>query len=480
MRWSLQMSLPAEVVGAQQHRDRSVRNVGVGDIFDFFALLAVMVLLASETWKLMSERPEMGIPAALLGLNGCASITGLWITLRRGYPTLLAAFYFSYVFLSVAPLQQIRLNFDPIFSHDSVLFRTILLCLMMTVIALVALYIRSRPVLPFDGRRGFFSRSSYDRNFQPLALFTTVSLVSCGLLLLYGSSLVSSRESSAAAVADNFDKIGFVLVSACLNAFVFIGTIIGVLAARFNNNRPWLVAFLVLLVIAEFISNPMVTPRFRASELIVFALLALFGWNNTRLLLAFLLTGLAASPVFNAFRSETITGPDKRTFDTFFSNIDFDAFSMISYAVHYVEQAAYGHGSNFLATLLFFVPRTIWTEKGQQVGPLIWPQLRYYRGVGTDNLASPPMAEGFYDYGFAGAFLLIAAIFAAFVVLERRAAAAEPASPFRLLVCLSPMLAILILRGAVIVGYAEFWGNFIALTAAVVLARLKIRLSSPG
>jgi hypothetical protein len=467
----------AQLTGVRRHTGRAVKDVGLSDIFDFLVLLLAVTVIAWEIWSLDAERPEMRVYGILLGFNGYASFIGIWISLRRGFPTLLASFYFSYFFLSVAPLQQIRVRFDPIFSHDSILLTTILLCLMLTGIAFTALYFRARPVRRVSGPRGFLSRSSYDRNFHPLALFSAVAAVSVGLLLLYGPALISTRETSTTAVLEHFDKIGLVFVTACLNAFVFIGAVIGVLAARFNNNRPWLVAFLFLLVIAEFINNPMVTARFRASELIVFALLAFFGWRNTRLLLAFLLTGVLASPLLNVFRTEAISDPERRTFETFFAHIDFDAFAMTSYAIHHVGQAAYGYGSNLLATLLFFVPRAIWTEKGQQVGPLVWPQVRYYRSVGTDVLASPPIAEGFYDYGFVGAFLLTSAIFTAFVMLERRAEAAERASPLRLLVCLSPMLAILIMRGTLIVGYSEFWGNFAALTAAVALARVKMRWS---
>jgi len=471
------MSLPTDAIG--QYPAQTVKNIGVGDVFDFFALLGACLLLAWETWDLAAERPEMESVAILLGLNGAAAIAGLWVSLRRRFPTLLASFYFSYIFFSIAPLQQIRVKFDPIFNNDSVLFATVFLCLMLTAIALGALYFRARPASAISGPRGFFSRSSYDCDFHPLSLFIAVAVVSCALLALYGSSLLISRETSSAAIADQFDRIGFVFVSACLNAFVFIGAVIGVLAAKFNNNRPWLLAFLLLLAIAELISNPIATARFRASELIVFALLAFFGWNNARLLLAFLLTGVAVSPIFNMFRTAIWGEVDRRSFDTFFAHIDFDAFAMTSYAIHHVGQAAYGYGSNLLATLLFFVPRAIWTDKGLPVGILVFPQVRYYRAVGTDVLASPPIAEGFYDYGYIGAFLLTAALFVAFVFLERRAQAAEPSSPLRLMACLLPMLAILALRGTLTVAYSEFWGNFVALTIAVALARLKIRVGPP-
>jgi hypothetical protein len=157
--------------------------------------------------------------------------------------------------------------------------------------------------------------------------------------------------------------------------------------------------------------------------------------------------------------------------------MDYDAFAMTSYVVRYVGEVGYGYGSNALASFLFFVPRGLWTAKSEHVAHYVWPQVRYYRGVPTDLLSSPPTAEGFYDFGLLGAILLTATTFAAFVFLERRAEAAQRNSPLRLIICLTPTLTLITLRGSFIVGYSELWGNAVALLTAICLLRIRVRMT---
>lgn len=446
------------------------------DLYDAVLLLPAAVVLAIFTIELAEERPEIWDVTAILAVNGALAWIGFAICLRRQYPILMTSFYFDFIFFALAPIQQLRVRFDPIFVDDHALYTTLLTCLIFTAIAFGALWFRSRP-LPRP-RIGFFSRTSYDVScFHPLVLCCAVLAVACGLLAFYGASLFSSREGYGNNLGANMDKAVALFFTTYFNPFVMTGSVVGLLCARDAKKWPWFLVFVLLFILAATVNNPIVTARFRASALMCFTLLAFLGWNNTRILSLFLITGLIASPIFNSFRNEHQTTDDVRTFDTFFTHMDYDAFAMVSYIVRYVGEAGYGYGGNALASFLFFVPRGLWTAKSEHAVHFVWPQVRYYRGVQTEVLSSPPTAEGFYDFGLIGAILLTATIFAAFVFLERRAEAAQRNSPLRLIVCLTPMLTVIALRGSFIVGYSEFWGNAVALLTAIWLLRVKVRLT---
>jgi hypothetical protein len=179
---------------------------------------------------------------------------------------------------------------------------------------------------------------------------------------------------------------------------------------------------------------------------------------------------MIASPISNSFRYENATAYDIRSFDTFFAH---------SHIVYYLTYEGFSYGSNLLAALLFFVPRSIWPEKSEHVAYYVWHQVRYYRNVWTDNLSSPPFAEGYYAWGLIGAIGLTVAVFAVLTLLERRAQAAQPGSRYRFIVCVAPMLTIILQRGPFIVGYSEYWGNIVALLTALALLSVKMPFAPP-
>ncbi len=453
-------------------------SVGAGDLLDISIFLLLIAGLIWQVAELNSERPEMSLEMAALGLNGVLAAVGFFISLRHRYPVLLACFYFDYVFLAFAPIQQLRVKFDPIFGDERTLWITIALCLMFSAMGIVALVFRSRPMPRGLIRESSFLGKSIDDGFHPLVLSLTVACVSALLLALFGSSLLTSREGYFENVGLYADKTFSLLLTSFLNPLVFTGSVVGLLASRSARNWPWFLAFLMLFAVAELINNPIVTARFRASALISFAVMAFMGWRNTRVLATFLIAGLLASPIFNAFRYEHSTGTDSRTFATFFAHIDFDAFSMTSHIIRYAGQNGYSYGDNILSALLFFVPRALWTSKSEHVAYYVWPQVRYYRNVWTNNLSSPPFAEGYYAFGILGAAAMTAVLFYIFVTIERRAEISAPNSGSRLIACMIPVLSIILLRGPFIVGVSEMSGDIAAILVTLAIARVRFRLTS--
>lgn len=458
-RWPL---LPLRVLMA------NLFDAGLGTLF-----------LVSVLWQavlLVNDRPELSVEMLALAGNGCLAVAGFVWSLRRQYPILLAFFFFDFIFLSIAPQQQLRFGFDPVFGDATALWTAIWLCLAFSLFGGLALVARARPVTPrpLDGS-SWYARSLCP-GFHPAMLSIVVTIASAGLLLLYGRSLFTSREGYFDNLAGFADKTSSLLLTSFLNPLVFAGAVVGLIGAWRARDRGWLAVFAGLLVLAAVINNPIVTARFRASALIAFAVLALVGWRNTRLLAAYLVAGMASSPIFNAFRYENSTTTDARTLDRFFSHIDFDAFAMTCHVVRYSLQNGFSYGDNIASALLFFVPRALWPGKSEHVAFYVWPQVRYYRNVWTNNLSSPPFAEGYFAFGLLGALLMIAVMCWLAVKLERSAEAARPDSAGRLVVCMIPMLSIILLRGPLIVGVSEVCGDIAAVLAAVKLSQVRFRL----
>src|SRR5258708_4346644 len=458
-------------------------NVGVGDILDLILFVAGSSLLLWVLSSCIAERPEMWDAATLLGLNGVLAGTGFAIALRRKCPILMTCFYFDFIFLAVAPIQQIERKFDPIFSYDYAFYSAIAACLMFTLFGLIALYASGRPVYRNVRPRSFFARSPYKTGFYPAVLLTTILIVTAAMLAVLGPQLFTSRGELGASVMELVNKSGSLVLTTFLAPLVLIGSAIGLRGAIVRLDRLWILAFLAALLLAAAVSiNPIVVPRFRTSALTLFVLLTLTGWNNTRAIGWFLVAGVAVSPLLNAFRGSMRESYSfdqaERQFNGFFAHMDFDCFSMIEHVVYYVVNNGYSYGANILAGMFFFVPRAIWPGKSEHVGHYIWPQIRYYRDVWTDNVSSAPFAEGYFAYGTVGAIVFCACVWAGFVLLERGARSAEQDSPLQLMACLTPMYAIMVLRGPFLVGYSELWGNYAALFAALILLHIKIRVAS--
>lgn len=452
-------------------------RLGPGDFLDVTLLVAGLSLLLWVTSACMASRPETWDAATPLCINGILAEVGFAIALRGKYPVLMTCFYFDFLFLAVAPIQQIGVKFDPIFSYDVPFYTTIAACLMFTLLGLIAVYMCGRPLPRHIGHRGILARSVYGNSYYPLVLWISVMVITAVVLAVLGPYLFVSRNELFASLADSVDKSSSLVITTFLAPFVLIGSTIGLKGAMSKRDRGWIVAFLAAMLLASLISiNPFVLPRFRVSALTLFVLLAFAGWRNARAIAWFLVSGVTISPLLNAFREGSSFASEQRPFDAFFAHLDFDCFALTAHVIHYVGYNGYSYGSNILAGLLFFIPRAVWPEKSQHVGYYIWPQFRYYRNVWTDNLSSPPIAEGYFAYGTIGAIVFCSCVWAAFVLLERTARSAEPDSPLWFMACLTPIYAIMLLRGPFLVGYSELWGNYAALFAAVILLSFKVRL----
>lgn len=95
-----------------------------------------------------------------------------------------------------------------------------------------------------------------------------------------------------------------------------------------------------------------------------------------------------------------------------FCTQDFDTYGSLQNTLRYTKEHGFQKGKQISTTLLFFIPRTYWPEKSIGSGAIV-----NHPRPGSDfrNYASPLPAEGYIDFGIAGALTWVglAAIMAA-------------------------------------------------------------------
>ena len=408
---------------------------------------------------------DVPLLSTFLFINGLLSLIGIIISLRFGSTLFMITFYFNIIFLSAAPLQQIANTWSNIYLDSELTLSAIGLYIISTIIGLITLLIRCSlanrlsddrwsasliPMIEAGGGSGLG---------RLLIILLPISIV---LIALYSPMLFSSREAFGRHVGTIFSRELSIIVTSVLHPFIFISATIGLVLSARSGRLALSLGFLIAFMIAVLIYNPFIQARFRLSAMIVFLALVIYGWQSTRALFTFLISGTAISPILNSFRTLEST-TDARTLTDFFSHMDYDAFTMTCYVIKYVLNEGVDYGVSAASAFLFFVPRALWPGKSDHVAKIMFDFLVAAFEAGTDNLSTPPVAEGFFAFGAIGSILATVLYFWMILSIERRALAAQPFSPAVLMASVAPMLVFILLRGPLIVGISELSGALVAL-----------------
>ncbi|MGY3108744.1 MULTISPECIES: hypothetical protein [unclassified Bradyrhizobium] len=423
----------------------------VADYFAFaaaFSYLVLSLLQASEN----SRSSELAF--SLLAINGIAALVGLRIAIVHSYVLFGVFFIFNFLFLAVAPLQQMGADFDPVFYNLESLILACALSLFMTLVGLGVVVARNHQGLGLKPR-GFLYESMANWPAPNYALLATISvIVSVALFGYLGAGLFAlTRETYS---VDLSDKTANIIVNAFLRPLTLVAPFVGLAIALKRRDIGWAAVLFLLVLVGAAINNPLVSARFRSSALIVFCVLAIFGVRRVRLFIGIYMIGLMASPIFGTLFRYNNARADQRSFSQFFVHVDFSGIDIFCYAIMWVDRKGLEWGSNIIGALFFFVPRILWENKGKTVGETIHDYIFVLKGFGTDNVSAPPPVEGYFSFGVAGAMLLSVAVVLFIDRLERRGLQSEVGSPIYFVLCLSPMLCMILLRGPFQVGVSEW------------------------
>jgi hypothetical protein len=423
--------------------------------FDDLFVVGASVYLFLSLAQAWDNRRTSLVAVAILAFNGIGALFGFRIAMAKSYPLFGVFFIFNFLFLSVAPLQQIGNDFDPIFYNLDLLRLASALCAFMTAVGLC--FVAHRPFRRYVPRHGGFLDKSLaagpNPNYALLALVSAV--ISLGLIAYLGSGLFKlTREAYFAELQSS--KTANILINAFFRPFTLVAPFIGASIAIARKNTGWTIGFLVLLLLGIVINNPLVSARFRSSALIVFCVLAVFGPQRVRLFLVTYLAGLLASPIFGSLFRYANAPLEQRAFSQFFVSVDFSGLDIFCYAIMWADLKGLEYGSNIIGGLLFFVPRSLWEGKGRTVGEIMHDYIFVLKGFGTDNVSAPPPVEGYFSFGIVGAMMMSVAVVFVIDRVERLGLQAEVRSPLYFTLCLSPMLCMILLRGPFQVGVSEW------------------------
>lgn len=423
------------------------------DIIFCVALLTLMIMGLAFALPYITVFP---VALILLFINGLLSIYGLLASIHRKASIHFVSFLFCFLFLSLAPIMQIGANIEPVFYVDGLLVQA---CLMSFFFVLAGvIFIHMIPSITPDPD----DESMKIQEGRYTLLFFVTLLLGLLCIALFKDGLFSSREGFGNAVGRVFRDQALALIA--INLFKlspFFGAAIGFRSAWMNKNTKWIIAFGFLMLLAAIINNPMSSPRFYLAGLGFFFVDYMMRGQNVRLLAVLLVSGILAAPLFHIFRHESplpvAVEHDKSILEETLISMDYDAFQIANYTILTVQDNGMSWGNNLLGAVLFFAPRKIWPGKPEPTPFIIYEKVIEYRMVGTNNLSTPLMAEGFYAFSWVGAIGISILFWYGITVLTRKSYN-DPNGWAFLVRCVMVGLTLILLRGSLTVGMSAVVG----------------------
>jgi hypothetical protein len=212
-----------------------------------------------------------------------------------------------------------------------------------------------------------------------------------------------------------------------------------------------------LLIAAGFVglmlvANPLTSARYTAGT-VAFALVMFLGAaataNRARLtMLGTIFAFLFVFPILNVFRNAGTQLQDRQSFfSEYIGNADYDAFFQIANAYSYVVDGLVVPGRQFLGSLLFWVPRSVWPDKPEDTGIM----LADYRGYSFTNLSAPVWSELLVNGGVIAVvvgFIIIG--FALRVLDDRMVPAYSQAGWWGVAGAILPVYSLILWRGSLL------------------------------
>lgn len=383
---------------------------------------------------------------------------------------------FTYVFIGLAPLAQMRANTYP--GTTPALDTTLNERAMGIVWVGLAAFLVGLTIATLRKQKPDEQRTVSLVVPHRVTIFCVIVLLGCLAYLarIGPATLFLSRVARGDVEAAAFSNS---TVDAIISAFAALAPVIAFAAVmRLRRQRQargetppvfWAWAMLALIVL---IDNPISTPRYVTGTAALGVLVALGAASKPRrlrILAVSLVAGMVlVFPLLDLFRYTTTPGDTQPTsFSETLMTADFDAIDQINNAIWFVDTNGTRGGQQTLSAVLFFVPRATWPTKAEDTGVMI----ANFRGYKVTNLSAPVWTELYIDGGWL--FLVVGMGLLGFIL--RRADDAAVAR-FRLfaapgvLAGTLPFYLIIMLRGSLLQSMAGF--TVLIVCAAVVGRRV--------
>ncbi len=183
---------------------------------------------------------------------------------------------------------------------------------------------------------------------------------------------------------------------------------------------------LIIIFINLIISNPLNAPRLWSGSILLTALFLFLPWNKKTsfanwsffgcLILLLLFSGtdprriIGKQLIMNNEITLTNTITElKSSIEAISIDANFDTFQVISMTIMYTEKNGFSIGNQLLLPALFWIPRSIWSNKPIGTPDLVASSF----DLPNLNISAPLWAEGYINFGILGVviFFLILGIF---------------------------------------------------------------------
>ncbi len=308
------------------------------------------------------------------------------------------------------------------------------------------------------------------------ALLSSRNAVSTGLITsgLYDRSLTNSgiNAGSGNAVGGLLVAVGHALPFVALFSLVWLWR-----SDRASRKQIGLQVLFVLLLGSNLIlNNPISSSRYWFLTVVLAFVFTIPRLQRpvgiTAMMVTFVVGSIIVFPYLDAFRDDRVHFEERRPVELFTEKTDYGAVTDIALVIRRTDRDGYTDGRQLLGAALFWVPRALWPDKPPNTAYLIATDISF----SNTNLDSPLWAEGFIDFGWPGAALLLGAFGVVSSRMDSRYVHArrgwDPEAPVPLPLLLLPCMAgyeSIIVRGSLLQSM-----NHLAVLVLLLLAITRI------
>lgn len=254
-------------------------------------------------------------------------------------------------------------------------------------------------------KNGIRSNSISWDGFESKVIALSICAIAITLyrIVFVGFRNLFSRATSNVSISDNSSLA--VLIDKFALATVYFAVVFSIYYLQHKKQYKYFFVCSLCLLISYF---PTSTSRNAIAGLYFGALLAfcVSAKKKRWFVILYMLLFIIIFPLLNAFRSTAFSDVSffkalNNTIKNLSSSwlaVDYDAYSMVSLTIRYVERNGITWGYQLLGVALFFVPRSIWHSKPISSGPFIAEK----NGWWFTNVSEPLPAEMIINFGIIG------------------------------------------------------------------------------
>jgi oligosaccharide repeat unit polymerase len=336
-------------------------------------------------------------------INGILIFINLSISSKKGYSLNDMFWIFMFYFMFIAPFLQYVNDSFPLWDNylltDKLLFQT-----NMYIFVFIGIYMISY----------FLFRKKYKeiiklkiRDIKNIEIILNIGLIISIIVSLYiiinvGLLNLFSRGTSS---LGGLSRIQNLIIGKSLRGFPFITLIIHIYFKNkygyfYNKLHFGIITFLFILT-----HFPTGLARFQVASVYIALILTYIKYfKNKYFFKIIIFSGLMiVFPLLNIFRNISINiildkGIVIPNLLEGFLTGNFDSYSMLARSLTYVDFNGITFGKQLMGAMLFFIPRSIWSNKPIGSGAMIadkfnWP---------FTNVSMPLIGEGYLNFGFFG------------------------------------------------------------------------------